>query len=165
MPQLVTTAAPTVSPEEWDAWRAFLDMRRVLDLTLERQLQRDADLSSSEFSVLVTLFETPDRRLRVGEIGAALAWEKSRVSHQVSRMERRKLVERQLCDSDARGTWVQLTADGSRAVLGAIRPHSATLRRYVFDALSPEQLAALGDISATLLGGLERCTPADVENE
>jgi DNA-binding MarR family transcriptional regulator len=154
---------PVVSDEEWAVWRAFLDVRGRLDVRLERQLQNDAALSNAEFGVLVSLFEAPDKQLRVGELGATLAWEKSRVSHQVSRMERRGLVERRLCSTDGRGTWVHLTPEGSRALLRATRPHAALLRETFFDVLSPEQLAALGEISHTLLGALTPCAAEDLE--
>lgn len=147
--------ATAVSPAEWNAWRAFLDMRRRLDLTLERQLQRDADISGSDFGVLVSLFEAPNKQLRAGELGDILGWEKSRVSHQVSRMEKRGLVERRLCDTDARGTWVGMTPDGSRAVLGAMRDHASTLRRHFFDVLTPEELEVLRTASARVLDTIE----------
>jgi DNA-binding MarR family transcriptional regulator len=147
--------ATAVTPTEWEAWRAFLDMRRRLDLTLERQLQHDAEISGSDFGVLVTLFEAPKKQLRAGELGEILGWEKSRVSHQVSRMEKRGLVERRLCNEDARGTWVGMTPDGSRAVLGAMRDHAATLRRHFFDVLTPEELEVFRAASARVLEKLE----------
>ena len=134
---------PQVTPEEWDVWRSFRTMRRQLDLELEHQLQRDADISAADYGVLISLFESPDKQLRAGELALELGWEKSRVSHQVSRMEKRGLVERILCDTDARGTWVGLTPDGSRAVLAATRGHAAALRQHFFDALTPEELAVL----------------------
>ena len=147
-----------VTQEEWDVWRAFLQMRRQLDLALEHQLQRDADISIADFGILMSLLEAPDKQLRAGELSQKLAWEKSRVSHQVSRMEKRGLVERRLCDSDARGTWVGLTPAGSRAVLGAMREHSATLRQHFFDALSPAELAAIKSASHRVL---DTITPLD----
>lgn len=136
-----------VSQEEWDAWRAFHSMRRKLDLALERQLQRDAAISGADFGVLITLFDAPGRQLRGRDLGERLAWEKSRVSHQVSRMEKRGLVERRECETDLRGSWIGLTNDGTRAVLGAMRDHAATLRRYFFDVLEPAELSALEAVS------------------
>lgn len=147
-----------VSEEEWDVWRAFVRMRRQLDLALERQLQHDADISMPEFEILLTLFELPDKKLRTRELGAALGWEKSRLSHQVTRMERRGLVERSDCDTDARGTWITITPDGSRAVLGAMREHATSIRRYFFDVLGDDDKTVLADVSARVLGAI---TPPD----
>jgi len=150
----------TVTEEEWDAWRSFISMRRQLELALERQLQRDADISGSDYSVLISLFEAENKQLRARELGAVLAWEKSRVSHQVSRMEKRGLVERRECDTDARGTWIELTPAGSRAVLGAMREHASTLRDYFFDVLKPEELAAIKAASDRVLDVI---TPANCD--
>jgi DNA-binding MarR family transcriptional regulator len=129
-------------------------MRRQLEITLERQLQRDAQISMAEYGVLLTLFEAPDRQLRARELGEALTWEKSRVSHQVSRMEKRGLVERRECDTDARGTWIGITPDGRRAVLGVAREHAATLRSHFFDVVTPAELDALKTASERVLDSL-----------
>jgi DNA-binding MarR family transcriptional regulator len=149
-----------VSPEEWEAWRSFHSMQRLLDLELEHQLQRDGDISASDYGVLITLFEAPDKLMRAGEISQVLGWEKSRVSHQVSRMEKRGLVERRLCDEDARGTWVGMTPSGSRAVLGAMRGHATALREHFFDVLSPEELIVLKQASERVRASID-CSVVD----
>jgi DNA-binding MarR family transcriptional regulator len=154
-----------VSPTEWETWRSFSSMRRQLELALEHQLQRDAGISMSDYGVLLTLFEAPGRQLRARELGALLAWEKSRVSHQVSRMEKRGLVERRECDTDARGTWIAMTNDGRRAVLGAMRDHASTLRAYFFDVLSPEQLSAIRSVSTSVLDALEPQLCGELETD
>ena len=141
-----------VTETEWTAWRTFTSMRRQLDVALERQLQRDGDISAADFSILMSLFDSPEKQLRAGELSQELAWEKSRVSHQVSRMEKRGLVGRRECDTDARGTWITLTADGKRAVLGAMREHSATIRSYFFDVVTADELEALRSASERVLG-------------
>ena len=141
-----------VTETEWTAWRTFTSMRRQLDVALERQLQRDGDISAAEYSVLITLFESEGKQLRARDIGMVLAWEKSRVSHQVSRMEKRGLVGRRECDTDARGTWITLTADGKRAVLSAMREHAATIRSYFFDVVTADELEALRSASERVLG-------------
>jgi DNA-binding MarR family transcriptional regulator len=155
------TATTAVTPTEWEAWRTLRSMRRQLDLVLERELQQKAGISNADYGVLSSLFEAPDRQLRANELGVVLGWEKSRVSHQVSRMEKRGLVERRECDTDARGTWISMTPDGRRAVLGAMRQHAASLRQYFFDALTPDELAAIQSASAKVLDALEPCAEPD----
>ena len=152
-----------VTPEEWDVWRTFRSMGRKLDLALERQLQADAEISAADFGVLGALFEAPDRQLRARDLGQRLSWEKSRISHQVSRMEKRGLVERRECETDARGSWIGMTPDGSRAVLGAMRDHAATLRRYFFDVLDPAELEAFKAASNRVIDVIEPeiCTGPD----
>ena len=144
-----------MTPEEWQAWRAFRSMSRKLDLALERQLQHDAEISAADFGVLGALFEAPDRQLRARDLGQRLSWEKSRISHQVSRMEKRGLLERRECETDLRGSWIGLTNDGTRAVLGAMRDHAATLRRYFFDVLDPAELEAFKAVSNRVIDVIE----------
>ena len=150
--QTMTTA---VTPTEWEAWRNLRSMWRQLDRALESQLQQTAGISTADYGVLGMLFEAPDKQLRANELGAGLAWEKSRVSHQVSRMEKRGLVERRECDVDARGTWVAITPAGSRAMLSATRDHATSLRKYVFDALTADELAQLQRASSKVLDVLQ----------
>ena len=147
--------ATQVSPEEWDAWRSFTTMRQHLDRALEHGLQAEGDISAADYHVLIALFEAPDRTMRARDLSLRIGWERSRVSHQVTRMEKRGLLERTECDTDGRGTWIGLTADGRRAVLGTMREHSARIRRYFFDVLTPEELTTLEGLSERVLASLD----------
>jgi DNA-binding MarR family transcriptional regulator len=133
---------------EWAMWRGFVAMRRSLDRALEQRLQADAGISAADFDVLASLACADDRRLRAGALAEALGWEKSRISHQVSRMAARGLVERAECPTDARGTWVVLSDEGAEA-LDAARPgYIEVLRRTFFGPLSEAErgtLRALAD--------------------
>jgi DNA-binding MarR family transcriptional regulator len=153
-------AADGLSEEDWRLWRAFWSMNRALSREIDRQLQRDAGISSADYSVLIALFEAPDRRLRTGELAEMLTWEKSRVSHQISRMEARGLVERAECVEDGRGTWIILTADGRRATLGATRDHAAKLREVFFDVLDDDEKDAFRTGAARVL---EKLNPPSCE--
>lgn len=146
--------AERLTDEDWRLWRAFSSMNRALTREIDRQLQRDAGISSADYSVLVTLFEAPDHRLRTGELADFLAWEKSRVSHQISRMAVRGLVERHECVEDGRGIWIMLTAAGRRAALGATREHAAKLREVFFDVLDEEEKEAFRAGAARVLDRL-----------
>ena len=86
-----------VTEEEWAVWRTFYAMRRQLDRALEDQLQRDAGISGADYEILLALFTSRDRRLRSRDLVDRIGWEKSRISHQVTRMESRGLVERSEC--------------------------------------------------------------------
>ena len=148
------TDATGIDEDSWQTWRAFVSMQGQLARALDRQLQRDAGLSQSDYSVMIMLFNSPERQVRTGELAELLAWEKSRVSHQIARMEKRSLVERSECDEDARGTWVSLTAEGRRTLLGAMRDHSAEIRSQFFDRLEPGELATIRAVSERVLDGL-----------
>ena len=134
-----------------ELWRTFVVMRRQLDLTLERRLQADAGISSADFEILISLYDEPSKRLRAGRIADLIGWEKSRVSHQLTRMEGRGLVKREECGDDARGIWVVLTSEGSRAALSALRDHRDAIREYFFDALDEHEKESLLGISRRVL--------------
>ena len=106
------------------AWRGFISMQTQLLRRLARQMQHDDGLSEADFEVLVRLSEAPDGRQRVFELGQATQWEKSRLSHHLSRMVQRGLVVRETCPTDSRGAFVKLTAAGRGAIDEA--PHRGT---------------------------------------
>ena len=141
----------TGTDDERELWRAFSVMRRQLDLALERRLQADSGISTPDFEILYSLFGEPTKRLRAGRIADLIGWEKSRVSHQLTRMENRGLVKREECGDDARGVWVVLTSEGSRAVLTASRDHRDAIREYFFDVLDDDQKHVLLDASRRVL--------------
>jgi len=130
-------------------------MRNHLDRTLERQLQSSGDISAADYQVLIALFESPEKQQRARELSTRIGWEKSRLSHQVTRMEKRGLLERTECDTDARGTWIGLTPAGSRAILSAMRGHQAAIRQYFFDVLSPQEQETLKDASLRVIDAID----------
>jgi DNA-binding MarR family transcriptional regulator len=132
--------------------------------SLGAELQRDSGLSDGDYEVLVVLSEAEDDRLRPSELGAAMKWEKSRLSHHLSRMEQRGLVRRMPCKTDNRGALVALTAAGRRALERAAPRHVDHVRRVFLDALTPEQVAVLADIAEAVLAQLDQC-PQDPQEE
>ena len=134
---------PWLSADAQYLWRQWLRLNAELPGVLHRELQADAGLSLSDFEVLVTLTDTAEGRVRVTDLARALSWERSRVSHHVTRMERRGLVERSECRDDGRGAWVVLTEQGRSAIERAAPGHAATVRRLIFDDLTPEELTVM----------------------
>jgi DNA-binding MarR family transcriptional regulator len=155
--------SPALSSAELETWASFFTLRRRLDRALDLQLQRDSGLSASEYEVLVAINVSERRQLRIKEIAGTIGWEKSRVSHLVTRMERRDLVIRTECDTDARGSWIGLTASGRRAVLGAMRGHTETVRRYFFDVLEPGDAERLEALSGRVVEAIGCGHDEDVE--
>lgn len=136
-------------------WRRWMRLQVLLPAELHRQLQEDAGLSLSDFAVLVHLTDSPEGRVRVTDLAHGLQWERSRVSHHVTRMERRGLVGRQECRQDGRGAWVVVTGEGRTAIQQAAPGHVAAVRRLVFDPLTEDELEVFGRVVEKLLGRLE----------
>lgn len=138
-----------LTAEEQHLWRLLLHAMRKIDRTLEDTLQSTEQLSSSEFAVMVALSEHEEQRMRLRELCSALSWDRSRASHQISRMEKRGLVEKLKAEGDARGVLVAITPEGLRRLEKAAPEHVEVVRRLVFDCLKHEDLPAIeGFLSA-----------------
>ena len=132
-------------------WQAYRDVVRDLQSAFDRQLADDAGLSGADFALLAPLSESPEGVLRTRDLGLMVGWGRSRISHQVSRMQKRGLVVREDCADDARGSMVRLTPDGRAAIEAAAPEHVNTVRRLFFDPLSDEEVDLLGGIFERLL--------------
>lgn len=139
---------------EAHVWASYRHLNQRLFAALEDQLLRDAGLSAADYHVLVPLSEEPTGVLRARDLGIEIGWDRSRLSHHVSRMEKRGLVVREECTEDGRGSMVRLTAAGRKAIEGAAPEHAETVRRYFFDLMSTRERDTLGAVFDRLLDNL-----------
>ncbi len=144
-----------LTADEQRAWRAYLRAGTLLTARLNRQLQADSGLSLPEYEVLVQLSEAPGGRLRPFQLGLALHWEQSRLSHQLSRMTSRGFVAREDCPGDARGAFIVLTEAGLAAIESAAPGHAAAVRQLVFGPLDDAQATAFGHAFEAITAALE----------
>ena len=144
-----------LSQREWSAWLQLVGTFTLLPAALDSQLQREAGMSHFEFVVLVALSRQPDRRLQLKELAIVANGSLSRLSHVISRLERRGWVRR-VNQTKGRATHAELTDEGYRKLMVAGPIHFREVRRLVFDVLAPEEVNALehvtGRINAGLLG-------------
>lgn len=143
-----------LTEEEQRAWRGLLRMTSQLNARMNRQLLQEYGISLADYEVLVALSEAPEGQLRVFEVADALTWEQSRVSHQLARMQRRGLIAREGCATDARGAFAVLTTAGRAAIERAAPAHVEQVRQLVFDELGHEQVSALTEITTRVLDRL-----------
>jgi DNA-binding MarR family transcriptional regulator len=146
-----------LTDEEAQAWRRFTTMRFQLDARLDRQLGNT--ISIQDYGVLASLSEEPNKSMRTSELGERLGWETSRVSHQLTRMAKRGLVERRRCPNDGRGSLAVVTDAGQAAIEAAAPDHVASVRHLFIDLLTPEELRMISAVSQKVLGRLH--DPAD----
>ncbi|MGQ0844043.1 MAG: MarR family winged helix-turn-helix transcriptional regulator [Sporichthyaceae bacterium] len=137
--------------QEQRAWRGLIAMWTQLNAELARQMAANSELSMAEFAVLVSLTDVCGGRVRAYELARSLQWEKSRLSHQLTRMAKRGLIERDECVSDGRGQFVAVTESGRRAIEAAAPPHVAAVRRLFLDGLTPADLETLTRIAESTL--------------
>ena len=144
-----------LSAREERAWRTLQLMQMRLEGELARQLAADSGLSYPDYVVLVALTDRPDGRLRLFELAAILGWEKSRLSHHVSRMAGRGLVTKEKFDADRRGAYVVVTGRGRTEIEAAAPGHVATVRRLFVDRLTTSQLDAISEAADIVLAALD----------
>ena len=144
-----------LNAQEQHTWRTFIRLHQKLFAQISRDLQAHSKLSSADFQILVALTDTPDGRQRFQELAKTIDWEQSRLSHQIARMIKRGLVAREECAEDGRAAFVTITPSGSDAIRDAAPHHVAVIRRLVIDALSPDELAALAQISTRILDNMD----------
>jgi DNA-binding MarR family transcriptional regulator len=140
-----------LTPQERAAWVGLAALLERLPAVLETQLRRDSDLSHFEYWVLAMLSESPERTLRMSQVASLTSATLPRLSHVVSRLEGRGLVARSTCPTDARATNLSLTPAGWAKVVDAAPGHVENVRDNVIDALSPEQVRQLEEISWSIL--------------
>lgn len=122
-----------------------MDGHQRLMVELNRQLQADSDMSLPEYRILVMLSEAPGGSLRMSDLADGVLSSRSRLTHQIRRMEDQGMVRRTSCEEDGRGVRAHLTEEGMRRLRAAAPGHVAAVRRTFVDLLSPEELTAIGD--------------------
>jgi DNA-binding MarR family transcriptional regulator len=144
-----------LSEDEHVAWVRLAAVVELLPGVLESQLRRDADLTHFEYWVLAMLSEAPERTLRMTALAERTNATLSRLSHVVSRLEDRGLLERFPCPEDRRATNARLTEAGWDKVVETAPGHLETVREYVVDALTPRQVAQLAAIAGAILDRID----------
>jgi DNA-binding MarR family transcriptional regulator len=134
-------------------WQAYLHLNQHLYAFLAQQLLRDG-LSEADYRVLHPLSEAPDGLLRARELGTEIGWDRSRLSHHLTRMEKRGLIAREECADDGRGLMVRVTDAGRRAIKAAAPAHVENVQRYFFDLLSDDELDTLAAVFDRMLDNL-----------
>ncbi|MEU6877893.1 MarR family transcriptional regulator [Streptomyces sp. NPDC046712] len=140
------TATPWLTDAEQCAWRTYLDVNRMLTYQLEKDLQ-PFGLTMNDYEILVNLSESAARRLRMSDLATATLQSKSRLSHQITRMENAGLVRRENCESDRRGLYAVLTDHGMDTMRKVAPHHVESVRRHFIDQLSSD---SLGDLHESL---------------
>lgn len=156
-PHTTTDAAdvPWLTERELGSWLRLAALVELLPGVLDAQLQRDAGLSHFEYYVLAMLSEAPERTLRMTGLAQRTNATLPRLSHVVRRLESRGLVDRFPCAEDGRATNARLTDAGWDLIVATAPGHVRNVRSRVLDALSPDQVDQLGEISEAILARVD----------
>jgi DNA-binding MarR family transcriptional regulator len=149
-----------LSENEQRAWRAQVR----LTVLLYRQLDRDLapfGLSVSDYEILVALSEAPEYRLRMTDLADEITQSRSRLSHQITRMESRGLVRRDACEGDKRGMFAVLTDDGLATIERVAPAHVESVRRHFMDWLTPAQMSSITQVYEPIVAHLKKIRSRD----
>ncbi|AXK45843.1 MarR family winged helix-turn-helix transcriptional regulator [Brachybacterium saurashtrense] len=137
-----------LSGDEQEAWRTYLYATTLLADRFSEALQSDPEiaLTLGEYEILVRLSEAEDQFLRMSELADKVVHSRSRLTHTVSRMEKRGLVERVRCAADGRGRQAQLTREGREMLERAAPVHVRSVRTHLLDVIGHDDLLELGRI-------------------
>jgi DNA-binding MarR family transcriptional regulator len=145
-----------LSDTQMAVWANYQRMRVRLTERINRELAQKTGLSEADFEILSALTEMPNESVRALALRCGLEWEKSRLSHQLRRMESRGLILREECIEDNRGSVIRITEAGQKLTAEARLHYEQAVQRYVTDALTAEQLETLGSIAQSVLNQLDK---------
>jgi DNA-binding MarR family transcriptional regulator len=140
-----------LTPAQLSAWKKFVAVVEILPGILDSQLQHDAELTHFEYFTLAMLSEAPERTLRMTSLASATNSTLPRLSHVVSRLEKRGYIDRTPCEEDRRATNATLTDDGWSKVVATAPGHVDTVRENVIAPLSDDDVAGLDRAMSAIL--------------
>jgi DNA-binding MarR family transcriptional regulator len=146
------------------AWRAFIHAHDQIEFHLNRRLQKSG-LSGADYTVLASLSAHDEDRMPAHALCNALGWEKSRLSHQLRRMQKNGLIDREPNPDDARSTMVRLLPAGRAAIERAAPAHVADVRRNFIDLFTPAELDMLAALNERVLRHLATNDDSPAEGE
>lgn len=144
---------------EAQAWIEVAGIMTRLPAALDSRLQAESELSFFEYMVLSMLDMSDERTRRMSDLAALTSSSLSRLSHVVSRLEKRGYVERFRCDGVGRATNAKLTDAGHAKVEESAPGHVAAVRDLLIDALAPADIDALIDIGSRVRPCLDKAAP------
>lgn len=143
-----------LSKDEEEVWFAYILFSRQLAAGMERQLA-GTGVSGADYQMLAPLAEAASEGMRPRDLGHSAGWDRSRLAHQLKRMEQRGLVTRERAADDGRGTVVRLTEAGRAALRTASPGHIEWVRENFLELLTPEERRMLVAVSARVMAKLE----------
>lgn len=144
-----------LSKEQQKDWRSWIAASTLLPYQLGKDLQTQHGLTISDYEILVHLSESPDRSMRMSELADRVLLSRSRLTHQIDRMEKAGLVVRVSCPGDKRGQLATMTDAGWKKLVTAAPDHVTNVRKHMLDILTPAEFDQLGKSLAKVAAHLK----------
>ncbi|UYY81285.1 MarR family transcriptional regulator [Arthrobacter sp. YA7-1] len=144
-----------LNADERRAWLALLSINTLLPAALDTQLQAAGKLSLFDYNVLAMLSEADGRFLPMSELAARTSASLSRLSHVVTKLQRRGWVEREAHPGDARVTVAHLTESGMDTIVSLAPGHVDAVRALMLDAMTDDDVEDLARIAEKIVARLD----------
>ncbi|HZC06179.1 MAG TPA: MarR family transcriptional regulator [Ktedonobacterales bacterium] len=142
-------------------WKTYLQGHVAIMRALERELQAAHQLSLAEYDVLLSLYNTPEQRLRLGELAQAILFSSGGLSRLLDRLERDGLVARERTPDDRRGVCARLTEAGRARLRAASVTHLRGIQSHFAAALPENEIETVSGFFDRLLARTP-VTPAQI---
>ncbi len=143
-------AAKSLTPQELRIWRSFQDMGEEVRGRVGRDISEATGLSGPEFGVLSRLVGLGNGEMRQQELAKVMKWEKSRLSHQLTRMKDRRLIKREIVNS---AVVIGLTKLGHQKLTKALPVRAESVKRHFLLRLTQNQIDTIMQVSSLLSDG------------
>ena len=150
-----------LNDEQQKHWRAWIAATTLLSDQLNRELQSSCGLTLADYEILVRLSDAPDRKIRMSDLASITLSSRSRLTHQINRMEEAGLVTREACPDDRRGQLCAMTNQGWKTLVAAAPAHVASVRAHFVDVLSADEYAALGRAAGKIAAHIDSLPDRD----
>lgn len=147
-----------LTAEQQQSWRAWIAATTLLDGRLGRELSDAHGITMADYEILVRLSEADNHWMHMSELAERVLSSRSRLSHQIDRMQKAGLVCRESCPHDKRGQHAQLTEHGWAVLKAAAPDHVQSVRQYVVDAMTPEEFEVLGRACTKIVTALDEAS-------
>jgi DNA-binding MarR family transcriptional regulator len=144
-----------LNADERRAWLAILSINTLLPAALDSQLHTAGKVSLFDYNVMAMLSEAEGHFLPMSELAARTSSSLSRLSHVVSKLEKRGWLERRPHPRDARVTTTHLCDDGMATLVNLGTGHVEAVRTKFLDALTDRDVNDLARIGEKIVARLD----------
>lgn len=135
-----------LSPDQLEAWNAFMSAAQLLQRRIDVQFERDGDLTQVQYELLHHLSTAEDEGLMMAELADRSVTTRSGLSYQVDNLEARGLVERRRDPADGRRISAFVTREGVERLEATAPGHARIVRDGLFDVLNEAETKQLAEL-------------------
>ncbi len=140
---------------ELASWFPLAGVMLKLNPALDSQLQRDSDMTHFDYLCLAMLSEDAEWTMSMSALAAETNASLSRLSHVITKLEKRGWVCRARSEVSRRVTLVRMTEEGYAVLVAAAPGHVETVKSLIYDGLEPEDVENLHKLMSHILQRIE----------